>query len=88
MYVNAKDFVIFFVQYIAWHTTREAIDKSNKDITPTYYIAIEQDLGIECSTLTKALFCLLAIHYVFDISYHDRVKDFFSLPSRGYGDCK
>ena len=49
----------------------------NDDITPTYYIAIEQDLVIECSTLTKALFCLLAVHYVFDISYHDRVKDFF-----------
>jgi hypothetical protein len=49
----------------------------NDDITPTYYIAIEQDLVIECPSLTKALFCLLAVHYIFDLSYHDRVKDFF-----------
>ena len=47
------------------------------DITPTYYIAIEQELVVECSNLTKALFCLLAVHYVFDLTYHDRVKDFF-----------
>lgn len=49
----------------------------NDDITPTYYIAIEQELVVECSSLTKALFCLLAVHYVFDLTYHDRVKDFF-----------
>ena len=48
----------------------------NDDIIPTYYINIEQDL-VECSSLTKALFCLLAVHYVFNLSYHDRVKDFF-----------
>ena len=49
----------------------------NDDITPTYYIAIEQELVVECSSLTKALFCLLAVHYVFDLTYHDRVRIFF-----------
>ena len=65
----------------------------NDDITPTYYIAIEQELIVECSNLTKALFCLLAVHYVFDLTYHERVKDFFlflqekvmEISSEGYG---
>lgn len=69
--------------------TKEAIDKTNNyphiivfsddddDITPTYFISIEQELVVECSTLKKALLCLLAVHYVFDLNYNDRVKDFF-----------
>ena len=47
------------------------------DITPTYFISIEQELVVEYSTLKKALLCLLAVHYVFDLNYNDRVKDFF-----------
>ena len=47
------------------------------DITPSFYIAVEQELVVECAALVKALFMLLAVHYVFDISYNERVKDFF-----------
>ena len=68
--------------------TNEAIDQKNNqphivmlsdddDITPSFYIAVEQELVVECADLLKALFMLLAVHYVFDISYNERVKDFF-----------
>ena len=68
--------------------TNEAIDRKNNqphivmlsdddDITPSVYIAVEQELVVECADLLKALFMLLAVHYVFDISYNERVKDFF-----------
>ena len=30
---------------------------------------------MECRSVSKALFCLLAAHYVFDISYNQNVKD-------------
>ena len=65
--------------------TNEAIDRKNNqphivmlsdddDITPSFYIAVEQDLVVN---LLKALFMLLAVHYIFDISYNERVKYFF-----------
>ena len=63
------------------------------DITPSYFIAIEQELVVECSSLTKALFLLLAVHYIFDLAYHERTKDFFlflqekvlGISNEGYG---
>lgn len=47
------------------------------DILPRYHIAVEQVLLMECRTLTHALYCLLAVHYVFNIKYHPRAEDFF-----------
>ena len=66
---------------------KEAVDASNNhphivcfmdaagDILPTHFIAIEQDLVLECCSLDSALFIMLATHYVFNIEYHPKVKD-------------
>ena len=47
------------------------------DILPRYHIAMEQVLLVECRSLTHTLYCLLAVHYVFNIKYHPRAEDFF-----------
>lgn len=47
------------------------------DILPRYHIAVEQVLLLECRSLIHALYCLLAVHYVFNIKYHSRAEDFF-----------
>lgn len=44
---------------------------------PQYFIALEQELIIECKTLFDSIFTLLAVHYVFNVVYHPRVKNFF-----------
>ena len=61
----------------------------NEDVTKQYFIAVEQDLMMETSTSLAALFFLFAAHYVFNLSYHTKVKEcmqflqqkVFALPS-------
>ena len=45
------------------------------DLPPAYFIAVEQKLLMECRSFVKALFSMLAVHYVFDMSYNPNVKD-------------
>ena len=52
---------------------------ADSDIASQYFIVIEQSLMIECSNMMSALFSLFAVHYVFNIQYHTRLKDFFQL---------
>ena len=40
-----------------------------------YFISIEQ-LMLECSTLIAALFYCMAAHYIFNLSYHPKSKEF------------
>ena len=47
------------------------------DVSPQYFIVVEQELLIECKDLVDALCALLAVHYVFNIEYHPRLTDFF-----------
>ena len=67
-------------------TPSEAPDKDNnqphivvvtKDEYCQYFIAIEQMMMLECNNVMTALFLLLASHYVFNLSYHHKVMDFF-----------
>ena len=32
---------------------------------------------IECKSMKSAFFSLFAVHYIFNIEYHTRVKDFY-----------
>lgn len=50
---------------------------ADPELRPQYFIAIEQKLVIECNSLVGAMFTLLATHYVFDLGYHTKAKDFF-----------
>ena len=45
------------------------------DILPQYFVAIEQRVLIECKSLERAIFIMLAVHYVFNMEYHPVVKD-------------
>ena len=47
------------------------------DILPQYFIAVEQELLLECKNFENAVFLLMAVHYVFNIEYHPKVKDVF-----------
>ena len=53
------------------------IDTSDANFSPQYFIVIEQAVFIECKTMTNAIFTLFAVHYVFNLEYNVRVKDFF-----------
>ena len=40
-------------------------------------MAVEQIIHMEVSGILQRLFVLLALHYVYDIEYHSRMKDFY-----------
>ena len=45
------------------------------DIPPSHFIAVEQDLLLECRNIQSAVFIMLATYYVFNIEYCVKVKD-------------
>jgi hypothetical protein len=47
------------------------------ETSPQYFIALEQEFMMECSTLSNAIFVLIAIHYVYNVTYHPRARNFF-----------
>lgn len=67
--------------------SKEAVDKTNDfphivsfvadDLPSSFFIAIDRHLVVECATIQKAIFCLLIVHYVFNLGYHERVSDLF-----------
>lgn len=40
-----------------------------------YFVAVEQQLCMECTDLSMALFLLLAAHYIFNLSYHTKTTE-------------
>ena len=62
---------------------KEAVDAQNNqphivrffdasgDISPNHFIAIEQELLLECRSIDSALFLMMAAHYM---EYHTKVK--------------
>lgn len=47
------------------------------ELRSQYFIAIEQQLVVECRSLVGAVYTLLVTHYVFDLGYHPKAKDFY-----------
>ena len=45
------------------------------DISPSYFIAVEQNLLMECRNIQSALYLMLATYYVFNIEYCTKIKD-------------
>ena len=52
------------------------VDATN-DLPPQYFIAVEQQVLLECKSLERAIFVMVGSHYVFNIEYHSKVKDVF-----------
>ena len=48
---------------------------ADPDIPSCYFIAIEHKMVVECRGILSSLFNLLAVHYVFNLEYHPKVKD-------------
>ena len=40
-----------------------------------YFIAIEQEMCMESTDVATAVFNLIASHYVFNLSYHDKIHE-------------
>ena len=50
---------------------------SDDEVDASYIIVIEKKPLLVCNTILSAIFTLFAVHYVFDIEYHEKVKDFY-----------
>ena len=48
---------------------------TDSDIQAEYFVIIEQEVTVQCRSITNAVFALFAVHYVFNIEYHAKVKD-------------
>ena len=46
--------------------------------SPSYFIAVKQNLLMECRNIRSALFLMLVTYYVFNIEYCTKVKDVLS----------
>ena len=49
------------------------------DEVQQFFISIEKTLTMESSNFISALYFLLAAHYIFNMSYHQKAKDILSL---------
>ena len=50
---------------------------ADDEIPSNYIIVIEKQTLLQCSSLLAALFALFAVHYVFNMEYYLKVKDFY-----------
>ena len=80
---------MYFCCYVIQRGTplTEVVDKTNnhphilrfvdsdEDIPPQYFIVVEQDVVMESTNFTSALYHLISTHYIFNISYNVTVKD-------------
>ena len=49
----------------------------DEDLPSQYFLAVEQVIHVEVNSLIKGLYTLIALHYVYDIEYNHRLKDFY-----------
>ena len=47
----------------------------DEDIPCQFFIAVEQEITMECKDFVSALYYLISTHYVFNIAYNLTVKD-------------
>lgn len=50
---------------------------ADDEISAQYIVAVEKQAFLQYATLLGAVYALFAIHYIFNIEYHPRVKDFY-----------
>ena len=50
---------------------------ADDEVNTNYIIAIEKKAMLQCSSLLTAIFLLFAVHYVFNLEYYSKVKDFY-----------
>ena len=50
------------------------VNDSSDDLAAQFFIAIEQQLMMETSNIFAAVFYLMASHYIFNLSYHNKIN--------------
>lgn len=55
----------------------QIVDSLDSDFSPQYFVAVEQSLLVECKSMKSAFYTVFVAHYIFNIEYHSRVKDFY-----------
>ena len=50
---------------------------ADDQVFSNYIIVIEKQILLQSSSLLAALFVLFAVHYVFNMEYYPKVKDFY-----------
>lgn len=50
---------------------------ADDEIPAQYVVAVEKQAFLQCSNLLSAVYALFSVHYIFNIEYHPRVKDFY-----------
>ena len=50
---------------------------ADDEVPSNYIVIIEKRALLQCSSLLAAVFILFAVHYVFNIEYCPKVKDFY-----------
>lgn len=50
---------------------------ADDEVPSNYIIVIEKQKLLQCSSLLSAVFILFAVHYVFNVEYYSKVKDFY-----------
>ena len=50
---------------------------ADEDVAPHYVVAVEKESFLQCSSVANALFMLFSVHYIFNMEYPVKVKDFY-----------
>ena len=79
---------LFFLNHQKGTSIQEIVDRNTnqpqlimlveEDLQTQFFVAVEQIPQIEVTDLLKGLFVLFALHYIFDLEYNPRLKDFYS----------
>lgn len=59
-------------------------DSDDEDKLQQFFICVEQNLMLECSNITSAIFFCIGAHYIFNLNYHPKSGKLFSSLPLGY----
>ena len=49
----------------------------DQSVSSTYKIVVEQEVVTKCTDMTTAIYLAFSLHYIFNISYHIKLTDYF-----------
>ena len=89
LYIHCDRFTILFCYIQRGTPPSEATEKANNqphivlfrneeqdsELPQQYFISVEQQLILECSSLESAIFLCVASHYFLNLEYHPKAKD-------------
>ena len=61
---------------------------ADDEVSTYYVIAVEKQALLQSSSLLTAVFLLFGVHYVFNLEYYSKVKDFYLFLQNKFFDIK